>query len=117
MWSSARLGILSGLGETPSGPRISDSHGRALTIRHSRPVIFLCCEAHARGGQDRSAPSRVELEAGKTALQLSLARRKQMPEFFFLGFQILLGVWAYRDFTRHTFNHLKPGALQGFDFF
>jgi hypothetical protein len=40
-----------------------------------------------------------------------------VPEFFFLGFQVLFGVWARRDFTRHTFNHLEPGAFQGLDLF
>ena len=51
------------------------------------------------------------------ALPDGLARRKEVPEFFFLGFQILFGMWAWRDFTRHAFNHLDPGALQGFDLF
>jgi hypothetical protein len=51
------------------------------------------------------------------ALPDDLARRKEVSEFFFLGFQILFGMWTWRDFTRHAFNHLDTGALQSLDLF
>src|ERR1700687_625502 len=44
-----------------------------------------------------------------------LPGREQMPELFFLGLEIFLGVRAGSDFAGNTLHDLHSGAFQGFN--
>src|SRR2546422_5340212 len=41
---------------------------------------------------------------------------EHMPEFGFLGFEVVLGSLGWRDLDRNTFSHLDAGGMQGFEF-
>src|ERR1700687_738030 len=58
----------------------------------------------------------MEWETNATLLQgRALAGREQMPELFFLGLEIFLGVRAGSDFAGNTLHDQHSGAFQGFN--
>jgi hypothetical protein len=49
-------------------------------------------------------------------LVLSAATAEQVPEFFLLGLQIIVGVFGGRNFTGNPLAHANSGAFEGRDF-